>query len=278
MKTIILALVVLMAQVSPIMAQAVGVARPEVTADYTVGVKDVLTIVIHGFEEMSLPSVIVDSDGTIEYPLLGRIRVAAKTPRVIEDEIKKKFMEKAYLTNPSVTVSVKEFRSKTVHVQGEVRAPGTYPMKGDAGVMKALSDAGSFTASAGTYITIVRMGNVDSPSNPEAATDQQKIRITRDELYGARGNTRLQDGDTILVPKADIFFVTGQVKSPNEYVLRPDLTVIQAITLAGGYTDRANKRNIEVERVVNGKSKKVKVKEGDFVKAGDTINVKQRFW
>jgi polysaccharide export outer membrane protein len=103
--------------------------------------------------------------------------------------------------------------------------------------------------------------------------------VPKEEIDNGRASRiRLRAGDFIFVPTADKFFITGEVKSTGQYVLNGELNVLQALAMAGGVTDRANKGNIKIERVVNGRKVEIKVKESTLVEAGDTIKVAKRFW
>jgi polysaccharide export outer membrane protein len=92
------------------------------------------------------------------------------------------------------------------------------------------------------------------------------------------GNNSLRDGDTIFVPRAQTIFVFGQVKTPGEYAVKKETTVLQALSLAGGVTDRGSTGRIKIVRVVDGKKVEVSVKLNDVVQAGDTIVVQERFF
>ena len=274
MKTLILALISLLAQGS---AGSTGLSN-----EYIVGPQDVLEIVVHGQADLSSPRVAVDGDGTIELEHIGRVHVAGKSPRQIEDELKKALLDKAILTKVSMTVTVKEFRSQNIHVMGAVKSQGIFPIKGGMSMLAtAIAEAGGFAENAGTYIVVVR----STGNNPATAAkisdvrDDQKIVIQRAHMEEARPESRiaLRNGDTIFVPKADVFYVDGYVKNPGEYVLRPNLTVAMAITLAGGYTDRG-KKSPEIHRMIGGKLEKKGAKESDRVSAGDTVHVPARWW
>ena len=95
MKTLMIALT-LLAQTA---AGSTGAAT-----DYIVGPQDVLEIIVHGQDAFSTPRVVVDHDGTIAFPELGRVEVAGKSPRQIEENLKKTLIEKQILTKPSMTV------------------------------------------------------------------------------------------------------------------------------------------------------------------------------
>jgi len=87
------------------------------------------------------------------------------------------------------------------------------------------------------------------------------------------------DGDTIFVPRAESVYVFGQVKSPGAYGLQQkNTTVLQALALAGGLTNRGSMNRIQIVRIVNGKKQEISAKLTDVVRAGDTIVVRERFF
>src|SRR5687768_844712 len=100
---------------------------PVAPADYLVGPQDVLTIVVFGEADLS-KTVTVDSEGTFDYPYLGRVKAGGVTARAIAEELTKKL--KAYYVNPQVSVEVAKFRSQNVIVMGYVNAPGQYALSG----------------------------------------------------------------------------------------------------------------------------------------------------
>lgn len=280
MKTALLVLLVLINQAAapagPALQEAAGPVAKVAMVEYRVGIQDVLSFNVNDLESVSRDSVTVESDGTVELPLIGRFPVKGLALRAIEEEVKRRLVDGGYHLRPSVSVTVKDYRSQMINVIGEVRQPGPYELKGSVTIMQALGQAGHFTADAGTFIEIMS-GGVEGPDG--VLTAPQVSRVERIDIEHGRANhIRLKHGDTIRVPKTATFFVTGNVRSPGEYSMRPNLTVIQAITLGGGYTEKASTKGIKIERIVNGKAVKVKVKESDLVQPGDTISVPQRFF
>ena len=92
-------------------------------------------------------------------------------------------------------------------------------------------------------------------------------------------NAALRDGDTIFVPRAESVYVFGQVKNPGAYALQQkNTTVLQALSLAGGVTDRGSTGRIKIARIVNGSKQELRVKLADIVQPGDTIIVQERFF
>lgn len=258
-------------------------AQPAAPSDYVVGPRDVLTITVFGEPELSRKYT-VDSDGTFDFPWIGRVRAAGLGLRAVEERLVA-LLADGYLRRPQVTIEVEQggFRSRWVYVMGEVRSPGRYSLAGNMTLLEALLQAGSITASAAPTLLVVRAKDDRAelgPVLPDATEDADVTRVNIQDLQiGKAGqNVVLEDGDTIFVPKAESFFVTGHVRSPGSYVFEPGLTVLQAISLAGGITDRGSTRGIRIRRIVDGRQRDVSVNMEDRVQPGDTIIVRQRFF
>jgi polysaccharide export outer membrane protein len=249
--------------------------------DYLIGAKDVLAINVWNEPNLS-GKFTVEADGSFTFPLIGRIKAAGFTLREFEADLKKRLGE-GYLKRPQVSVAVEENRSQMVFVIGEVRQAGTYALTGHMTLIEALARAGSTTTSAGSEAIIVRASpgkTAQGPVLPDQAKDAEviKVRLERLQEGGVSENVLLRDGDTIFIPRAEMFYISGQVRTPGAYVLQTkDTTVLQALSLAGGATDRAANNRISIVRLVDGKKKETRVKLTDLVQPGDTIIVPERF-
>jgi polysaccharide export outer membrane protein len=283
MKTLWLAFVLAAAQAAAV--QQPAPPAPAAAEDYVVGPQDVLTLTVFNDDTMSRPALIVDSDGTIDCPLLGRMKVTGRTARQIEEDLRTRYGPKHDATgkivggiflHPNISVLVKEFRSQRVMVQGSVRAPGEVDLQGDPTLTRALAAAGYPTPESGSYVLITHAA--DGPPGA-AVRPEDQIRIPRSEIENGRASRiRLRAGDTVFVPSADKFFIGGEVRSPGFYVLQPDLTAMKALGVAGGPTDRANRKKIRIQRVVNGKQIEISASESTLILPGDTIVVHRRIF
>lgn len=262
-------------------------ATAQVAADdYVVGPQDVLNLIVFNDDSLSRPALVVDSDGTIDCPYVGRQKVSGLTTRQIEEMLRRVLGLRrdpqgrvigGYLTNPNLSVSVKDFRSQRVNVMGAVRNPGYVELQGDPTLTRALTQAGYPTPESGSYVQITHdesaLGGV---SNPATATQE---RIPRQDIENGRASRiRLRPGDAIFVPPADKFFISGEVRTVGQLVLSAETTVQQAIIMAGGLTDRANRNRVRIRRTVNGKVVDIKAKDSTIVQPGDTITVGRRIF
>jgi polysaccharide biosynthesis/export protein len=245
--------------------------------DYKIGAQDVLTVTVFGETELS-GKYTVEQDGTVAFPLVGRVKAGGTTLRELEQELKKHLAD-GYLKNPQVSIAIETYRSQRILVMGEVRSPGEYLLTGDMTLLAALARAGGTSPVASHQALIVRSRHIGS--NGEGGSGEAeilKVDLTDLQTGNMALNITLLDGDTVNVPKAQSVFVSGQVKTPGAYAIEPGTTVLQALSLAGGLTDRGADSRIRIQRMANGKLKEIKAKLTDPVQPGDTIIVPQKFF
>jgi polysaccharide export outer membrane protein len=227
-------------------------------------------------EEMYTGKFPVDIDGTFEYPTFGRVKAASLTTRELEERLK--LMLEKYLVSPQVTVELEMATAKKVVIAGSVRSPAAYQFAGEMTLFEALTRAGSITGDAADEAVIHRV-----VAGPSGELKEETIRVDLYDLLAGeslKGNVTLRDGDMIVVPKAAPIFITGHVQAPGQYPGRRNLTVQQALAMAGGLTDRGSARGIRIQRSVAGKKEEIPVKDMsvDLVKPGDTLNVPARIF
>ena len=255
-------------------------AAPAQSAIYQVGAADVLGVKVFGEDALS-NNYTVDSDGSITFPLIGRVQVSGLTTRQIEERLTK-MLAGDYIRNPQVSVEIATFRSRSIFVLGEVRNPGRYSIQGPQTLLEVIAHAGSTTPAAGDTIIVQRykdgIANAITAALPDDDRTAEVMRVSLEDLRQGRlnANLLLQDSDTIIVPPADRFYVQGFVKQPGSYVLRPGMTVRQAIAEAGGVSERGSSRRIKIVRKVKDKEVELDAEMSDLVRPGDTIRVPQR--
>jgi polysaccharide export outer membrane protein len=250
-------------------------------ATYQVGATDVLGIKVFGEEALS-NNYTVDSDGSMTFPLLGRVQVGGMTTREIEEHIIK-LLAAGYIRRPQVSVEIVTYRSRSIFVIGEVKSPGRYTINGPQTLLEVIAHAGSTTPAASDTIIVQRYKDgiaaaVAQPALPGDTQALEVIRVSLSELREGRltANILLQDSDTIIVPPAERFYVTGYVRQPGSFVLRPGMTVREAIGEAGGIAERGSTRGVKIIRKENGKEVELDADMADLVKPNDTIRVRQR--
>lgn len=258
-------------------------AAPPETRGYVIGPDDVLAVV--DFDQADLSGkYTVQADGTFTFPLVGKVKAGGLTLPELETELKKQLAD-GFFRDPQLSVSIDQYRSQQIYIVGEVRSPGSYMLKGPMTLIEAIALAGSALPSASDDILIVRPKD-GKPHGPTLAEQQGgdktpdviKVNLKALQSGALADNIQLTDGDTIFVPRADTIYIFGQVRSPGAYPIQPTTTVLQALSLAGGVTDRGSTSRIKIVRFVDGQKKEFKVKLSDLVKPGDTIIVQERFF
>ncbi len=228
--------------------------------DYRLGPHDVLKITVYREEEFDR-EVRVSSDGYISFPLLGNVKAEGLAVSELEESLTEKL--KKYLKNPQVTVFISQYSSITV--TGQVKKPGSYTLKGDLTVIEAIGLAEGFTDSAGqNEVKVMHMVNGKQKTTVVKVADISKKGDKSEDIL-------LQRGDIIFVPEATIS-ITGQVKNPGTFPLKDELTIIEAIGLAGGFTKFAAQNDVRIMRIKNGEKKIIRVKLADIREKGDKIN------
>jgi polysaccharide export outer membrane protein len=243
--------------------------------NYVVGSQDVLVITSYDQQDLS-GEFRVEADGSFGFPLIGRVAAGGLTLRQVEATIRRQLIESGFFKQPEITVSVQEYRSRKIYVLGEVRKPGVHALSGTMRLIEALALADSTTPTAGSEVVIIPAAN--NPSRP-ARDNGVRVSLRALEEGDASQNVLLRDGDTILVPRAEDVYVFGQVKNPGAYAVRDDdMTVLQALSLAGGITDRGAMGRIEIVRIIEGERQELRVQLTDPIRPGDTIVVPERFF
>lgn len=253
----------------------IGSSEVEAGAISAVGPGDTLNLTVFGRPELSV-QVTVDTNGQIAVPFLGNVTVNGQSPSSIGRELAESLKQKGYLRDPQVSIEVVKVRSRIVSVLGQIEKPGRYPIESHLTVLELLALAGGLKSGADDNALLLR--------RDEASPDHQK-RI--DIAVGSRQfptrqvqDLPLQAGDILYVPQAQRFFVYGEVARAGAYPMEEGLDVMRALALAGGLTQRASERRIEINRkdANTGETLREKVKLTDMVRAGDVIRVDERLF
>lgn len=231
-----------------LLVTALVVAAPVARAqEYTIGPGDVLKIVVWGHDDLSREYP-VTLDGHVPFPLIGRARAVGLTTTELAESIRRA-LEKDYLVNPQVLVSVKEFLSKKVHVLGEALKPGLYYLSGPTTLLEVLSKAGGLSKSAGRELVLVRTTHAEGPTSPNGSGSTiLRLDLRRVQAGDVQENIPLENGDMMFVPKAQAFFVLGEVNKAGTFSLDKETTVLEAVTVAGGFNDSAAPSGVKVLR------------------------------
>lgn len=239
---------------------------------YVIGAEDVLEIKVWGHDDLSR-TVSVSADGFFSFPLIGRVRAAGLTVRQLETQIAK-LLDKDYIVNPQVAVNVSEYKSKKVFILGEITKPGAYYLSKTDTLLEIISKAGGVTANAGREIMIVRPTSELSVQQP-TGLDSKSSEIIKVDLQAllsgdvGEKNVDVQNNDTIYVPKTSVFSVFGEVGKPGSYPLEKELSVLEALSLAGGPTQEADPQRLELLRRDGDEQIKIVINIKELLEARD---------
>jgi polysaccharide export outer membrane protein len=233
------------------------------------GPGDSIGVHVYGQPDMD-GNVYVADDGSISLPLIGSIKVGGLSPVAAAKRVEAAFKEHQVLVDPHVSIAVLQSHSQLVSVLGEVHTPGRYPISPGTNVIALIAQAGGITDNGANRVYVLRpdaRGNIQ-----RYVINLQGIGDTKDALPV----TTLRAGDSVYVPRAQQFYIYGEVSMPGMYRLEPRMTVIEAIARAGGVTARGTTRGLEIKRAgPGGRTVIVHAKPDDLVEAGDDIRVKE---
>lgn len=226
------------------------------TEAYRIGPNDVIRIQVFGEDDLTVERK-VGGDGKIDYPLLGLIQVTGWTTEELQADLTAR-LNAGYLRQPRINVSIAQHRN--VYVSGEVKAPGAFPYEEGLTVQKAITMAGGFTERASKIdLRVERRHDRDA------------------ELVNVEVTAAVLPDDVIVVVTAQRFYVNGEVKKPGDFGYEPGLTLHMAISMAGGFTEKASKTP-KVLRKINGKEITIEMALDAPVLPDDIIVVSQRFF
>ena len=239
---------------------------PDRSTAYRVGPGDVLEINVYDDPDLSGLAT-VQHEGDISFPLLGDIIVNGMTVKEVQATLVE-LLAKDYLVDPQVIVRVKEYRSQWVTLIGEVVRPGKFYLQGSKTMLDLLTEAGGFTSRASGEIIVSRLDQ-EPPSlfvtedNGNGAESAVRIFLTPNQPPSEQKEALsflLRSGDIVTATSTRFFFISGEVKRPGSYPITGGLTVLKAVSVAGGLTKFGAKGKVEILRKSNkGRSERIKV-------------------
>ncbi len=189
------------------------------------GIGDLIDVTVYGVPDLSTKTR-VSGSGDVYLPLIDYVHVADLTTDEAQELIQKRLEAGGFVRSPHVSIYVNEAASQSITLLGEVARPGSYAAIGDRRLFDVISAAGGLTEKAGRTVTIEHRGGqkVELQLSPNLAEDTQN-------------NVEVLPGDTIIVSKAGIVYVVGDVNHPSGFMIDDNnLSVLKALALAGGST------------------------------------------
>ncbi|HEX9820392.1 MAG TPA: SLBB domain-containing protein [Methylomirabilota bacterium] len=224
--------------------------------EYTIGPGDVLKITVWGHDDLT-KEYPVTLDGRVPFPLIGAVQAAGLNTSELAQRLRD-LLEKDYLVDPQVIVTVKDYLSSKVHVLGEAEKPGLFYLTGPTTLLEILSKAGGLARTAGKDLVLVRTETPKPGAGGVASTVLLRLDVRKIQAGDVKENVLLQNGDMMFVPKASAFFVLGEVNKAGTFPLDKETSVLEAITLAGGFNGTAAPSGVKVlRRTVEGKQETI---------------------
>lgn len=243
-------------------------------ANTEIGPGDVLDVEVFDTPELSLASAHVSNNGTVTLPVLGAVQVEGLNANEASRKIEAALRERGIMLQPHVTVAIVENAAQGATLLGEVKSPGVYPAVGGRRLLDLLALAGGLSSSAGKTVTIAHR---DDPTHPLTIH-----LVPNAEDLGSQRNPVIQPGDTVMVGRAGIIYILGDVKKPGGFLVDNDehISLLQALTLAGGWNQEAalskaelirkapqghKEMTLDLKHVLKGEQADVKVENGDIL-------------
>jgi polysaccharide biosynthesis/export protein len=260
----------LQAQEQPAVAQR---SAERASPNITIEAGDLISVVVFDTPELST-SARVTQDGEVNLPVLGLLKVAGLTTSEAAAKMETELRSRQLILDPHVTIFVTEYASQGATIMGEVRSPGVYPTLGTRRLLDMLSLAGGVQSTAGKTVSIVHRND---PQHPVMIAMQANPA----NLF-AQENPIILPGDTIVVAKAGVVYVIGDVLKPGGFLIdnNTPISVMQSLSLAGGWDKTAalsrtklirktpegrEEVDLDLKHVTYGAQADIPVKDGDIL-------------
>jgi polysaccharide export outer membrane protein len=237
-----------------------------VRPDYVLGPNDQILIRVPQSDEINERPFRVATDGFIELPLAGRVRAEGLTVQALEAEVTARLRE--FIRTPTVSITVTQFRSEPVFFVGAFLAPGIYPLQGRRTLIEMLAAAGGIQPTASRRIKVTRRAEYGPIPLPNAVVDPVRkvstVEVSMDSLtqeINPAEDILLQSYDVVSVERAERIYVSGEVAkvAAIEFGERGSISVAQALTEAGGFTQFATRDRVRVLRPVLGTNRRAEI-------------------
>jgi polysaccharide biosynthesis/export protein len=208
-------------------ATAVSLPTPsrDPSFDMLIGPGDLIEVSVYGAPDY-IKDVRVSSTGEITLPLAGTLKVGGLAPSQAEALIALRLSEGNFFNDPRVSVLEKEFATQGISVLGEVQKPGVYPLPGPRKLFDAISAAGGTTQRAGNTVSLMHRGD---------SQHSKIVALSFDGKSSSQSNIYVYPGDTVVVSKAGVVYVVGDVRLPGGFVMENShMTILQAFAMAQG--------------------------------------------
>jgi polysaccharide export outer membrane protein len=224
-----------------------------------IGSGDLVDVTV--FREPELETKVrVDAIGNITLPLINSIHIAGLTPQQAEKVMEESYEKSNYLKAPQISLLVDEYATQSISVVGEVQKAGSYPATAPRSVIDAIALAGGLTVNADRHITIQHRGSLN---------DKEEVFLSNNSDKALAAQVKVYPGDIVMVPKAGVVYVLGDVHQPGGYVMQDDskMSALQAIAMAAGINTTAVGGQVRlVRRTAEGSTTEITISLKDMQK------------
>ena len=248
--------------------------QDSIRPNYVLGSNDQVLVRARDVEEINEKPFRIDAEGSINLPLLGRIRAGGMTVQELEADLTRRLRE--YVREPQVIITVVQFRSEPVFFVGAFKNPGIYPLQGRRTLVEMLTALGGLQPNASRHIKVTRRAEYGAIPLPNAVDDvEKKVSTVEISMGSLRENVNpaedilLQPYDVISVERAELVYINGEVGRVGGLELgeRDSITIVQALTQSGGFGRDANRNKVRILRPVENTNRRAEI----------DINVKRVF-
>src|ERR1700704_3613859 len=212
----------------------------------------------------------ISARGTITFPLVGEISLGGLTPAGAEARIAEQLIKGKFVLKPQISLNVVRVHSRQVSVLGQVARPGRCPLDDtSSNLSDILALAGGVSPTGDDSVTVMVTRN--------GKTSKMEINVPSMYRTGDLSrNLELQNGDTIFVQRAPVFYIYGEVQRAGSYRLEQAMTVMQALSLGGGVTPRGTDRGLKIRRrAPDGTFQAIDARLTDPVQPDDVIYIRE---
>lgn len=252
----------------PLLAYTQIQAQEAPSADYRLGAGDAIRITVFQNPDLLLETRVSES-GTINYPLIGAIKIGSLTIDAAERKIAQGLREGGFVKQPQVNIQLMAVRGNQVSVLGLVNKPGRFPLETTTRVSDAIALAGGVAPDGAD--TAVLSGTRDGqPFRKE---------IDIPSLFGKNSSPDdlpLQGGDVVYIHKAPVFYLYGEAQKPGAYRIERGMTVQQALAAGGGPTSRGTEWRLRLDRRgPDGKVERLSPERDEPIQPDDVLYVRE---
>jgi polysaccharide export outer membrane protein len=252
-----------------LMLALLAITLPAHAKEYPLGIGDVVRITVYDHPDLMVDAAQVDEDGNLSVPLIGATPVAGLTASAAQKRIANALEKGGFVIHPHINLMIQQYRSKQISVLGQVNKPGKYALEFKSSLTDLLALAGGISTLGSDNVILIHKEN-----NQLKQTTIDTLALFKNGQFAL--DYEVNDGDIIFVPRAEVFYIYGEVQHPGAYRIEKNMNIMQAIAAGGGITLRGTERGAQIRRHdKDGNNITIPAAANEQVKADDVIYVKE---